>query len=158
MVIPQDLVHKCKVRVWRGRGVPRGGYSWESSVGMCRPVLQILTSSDPKKCNFPHPFSDLAFRQNLCYHYLDQSANKKIFKPFRIRIFLFLSYSFGIEAINTSIRYRSSLEHHTRYQTKMGKVYTRFQTKTAQKPCPKGQHKYKGVPPGGPPFSSNAKY
>ena len=53
---------------------------------------------------------------------------------------------------------RSSLEDHTRYQTKMGKVYTRFQTKTAQKPYPMGQHKYKGVPPGGPPFSSNAKY
>ena len=22
-------------------------------------------------CNFPHPFSDLAFGQELCYHYLD---------------------------------------------------------------------------------------
>ena len=29
---------------------------------------------------------------------------------------------------------RSSLENHTRSQTKMGKAYTRFQTKTAQKP------------------------
>ena len=27
---------------------------------------------------------------------------------------------------------RSSLENHIRFQTKMGKVYTRFQTKTAQ--------------------------
>ena len=33
---------------------------------------------------------------------------------FRIRIFLFLSYSFGIETINTFIRSRSSLEKHTR--------------------------------------------
>ena len=27
-----------------------------------------------------------------------------------------------------------SLENHTRFQTKLGKVYTRFETKTAQKP------------------------
>ena len=28
-------------------------------------------------------------------------------------------------------------KNHTRFQTKMGKVYTRLQTKTAQKPYPK---------------------
>ena len=60
--------------------------------------------------------------------------------PVQIRIFLFLSDSFGIEALNTSIHSRSSLENHTRFQTKMGKVYTRFQTKTAQKPPPMGRH------------------
>ena len=43
--------------------------------------------------------------------------------PFRIRIFLFLSYSFRIEKINTFIHSCSSLENHTRFQTKMGKVY-----------------------------------
>ena len=46
-----------------------------------------------------------------------------------ICIFLFRSYSFGIETINTFIHSRSSPENHTRVQTKMGKVYTRFQTK-----------------------------
>ena len=35
---------------------------------------------------------------------------------------------------------RSSLENHTRFQTKMGKMYNRFQTKTAKKPYPLGQH------------------
>ena len=35
---------------------------------------------------------------------------------------------------------RSSLENHTRFQIKMGKVYTRFQSKTAQKPNPMGWH------------------
>ena len=60
--------------------------------------------------------------------------------PFRIRIFRFLSYSFGIETINTFIHSRSSPENQTRFQTKMGKVYTRFQTKTAQKPYPMGRH------------------
>ena len=27
-------------------------------VGVCLPVLQILTRFQTKKCNFPHPFSD----------------------------------------------------------------------------------------------------
>ena len=58
---------------------------------------------------------------------------------FQIRIFLLLSYSFGIETINTFIYSRSSLENHTRFQTKMGKVYTRFQTKTVQKPYTMGR-------------------
>ena len=47
---------------------------------------------------------------------------------------------------------RSSLKNHTQFQTKMGKVDTRFQTKTAQKPNPLGWHLriyalYNGVPP-----------
>ena len=41
-----------------------------------------------------------------------------------------LSYSFGIKTANTLIR---SLENHTRFQTKMGKVYTCLQTKTVKK-------------------------
>ena len=53
---------------------------------------------------------------------------------------LFRSYSFGIETINTFIHSRSSLENHTRFQTKMSKVYTRFQTKKAQKPYLLGRH------------------
>ena len=34
-----------------------GGYSLEFLVGVCRPVLQILTLFQTKKCHFPHPFS-----------------------------------------------------------------------------------------------------
>ena len=59
---------------------------------------------------------------------------------FPIGIFLFLSYSLGIETINTFIHSRSSPENHTRLQTKMGKVYTHFQTKTAQTPHPLGRY------------------
>ena len=56
---------------------------------------------------------------------------------------LFLSYSFGIETTNTLIYSRSSLESHTRFQTTMDKVYTRFQTETAQKAYPFGKaHTY----------------
>ena len=35
-----------------------GGYSWEFLVGVCRPVRQILTLFQTKKCHFLHPFSD----------------------------------------------------------------------------------------------------
>ena len=66
-------------------------------------------------------------------------------------VFLFRSYSFGIETINTFIRSRSSLENHTRFQTKKGKVYTRFQTKRPKNPTLWGgtylYDLYKGVPP-----------
>ena len=34
-----------------------------------------------------------------------------------------------LKQMNTFIHSRSSLENHTRFQTKMGKVYTCFQTK-----------------------------
>ena len=112
---------------------------------VCRPVLQILTLFQTKKCNLSHPFSDqtskihtpfldLAFRQKLCYHYLDKSANKKLFKSIsNPHISLSFVYSFGIETINKFTHSRSSLENHTR-----------FQTKTAQKPSPIQYNKRKG--------------
>ena len=37
-----------------------GGHSSEFLVGVCRPVLQILTQFQTKIFHFPHPFSDLA--------------------------------------------------------------------------------------------------
>ena len=39
----------------------------------------------------------------------------------------------------TSFRERSP-DNHTQLQTKLFKIYTRFQTKTAQKPYPLGRH------------------
>ena len=96
---------------------------------MCRPVLQILTRFQTKKCYYPHPFSDLSLLRLGRKH-------KNYSNLFGIRIFLFLSYSFGIETIKMFIHSRSSPENHTRFQTKMGKVYIRFQTKTSQKPYP----------------------
>ena len=35
-----------------------GRCPWEFLVGLCRPVLQILTRFQTKKCYSPHPFSD----------------------------------------------------------------------------------------------------
>ena len=71
---------------------------------------------DKKKCQFSLLFSDVASkvhtsRQKLCQ---------------RIRIFLFLSSSFGIETTNTFLHSGNSLENHTRFQTKMSKVWTVF--------------------------------
>ena len=81
-----------------------------------------------------------------------ERKQKNSSNPFRIHIFLFLSYSFGIGTINTFIHARSSLENHTRFQTKMVKVYTHFQTKRAQNPTRWGgtylYSLYKGVSPG----------
>ena len=41
-------------------GLTPGEYSSKLSMGVCRPVLQILTLFQAKTCHFPHPFSDLA--------------------------------------------------------------------------------------------------
>ena len=100
------------------------------------PGYQILTLFQTKKRHFSHPFSDLASRK-LCHHYLDWNTNEN---DLLIRTFLFLSYPFGIKRINTFMLSRSSLENHIRFHTKMGKVSTHFQTKTAQKPYPLGRH------------------
>ena len=54
--------------------------------------------------------------------------------------------------MKTFIHSHSSLENRTRFQTKMGEVYTCFQNKTGQNPYPLGRHKPIWViqyPPGG---------
>ena len=92
-------------------------------------LLGILGGSVPPGCQNPYPISD---HKNVIFHTYFQTRPLKpipVFRPglsnaFRIRIFHFLSYSFGIETINTFIHFRSSLENHTR-----------FQTEKAPKPC-----------------------
>jgi len=75
------------------------------------------------KANHALSNSALAFRQKLCHQYLHQSANKKILQiHFEFPYFYFVLALFGIKMINTFICSRGSLENHTRYQTKMGKV------------------------------------
>ena len=92
-----------------------------------------------------------------------ERKQKSSSNPFRIRLFLFLSYSFGIETINTFTHSRVSLENHAPFQNKMGKIYTRFQSKKAHKLYPRGYRTYvyglyKGVPPPPPlPARSLAK-
>ena len=52
-----------------------------------------------------------------------ESKENNSSNAFRIRIFLFHSYLFGIESITTFIRFRT-FENHTRFHTNMGVVYT----------------------------------
>ena len=59
-------------------------------------------------------------------------------------LFLFLSHQLlapvaGKKNKVISFRERSP-DNHTQFQTKMFKIYTRFQTKTAQKPYSLGRH------------------
>ena len=49
-------------------------------IGVCRPVLQILTLLQTKKSHFPDPFSDQTSKIHYYHHYLDYSANNKIFQ------------------------------------------------------------------------------
>ena len=130
---------------------------------VCRPVLQILTLFQPKICpHFPHPFSDLEVvtKRNITYKTEIMSSlerlkrQQKYFLKSISNSHITLSFpSFGIETTNTLIHNRSSFVNHTRFQTKLGKIYTRFQTKTGQKPYPLGRHKpilyglFTGVPP-----------
>ena len=104
-------------------------------MGVCHPVLQILTPFQ-NKCNFPHPFSDHTSKIHTHSQTRPLGRNYVIITYIRLQTKKFFKcisnshfYSFGIETITTFIRPRSSLENHTRLQTKMGKVCTRFQTK-----------------------------
>ena len=70
----RGIMHRILSRLMSRPGVGvggGGGYSWKFSMGVCHPVLKILTLFQTKKCHFPHLFSDLAFRQKLCHHHLD---------------------------------------------------------------------------------------
>ena len=57
------------------------------------------------------------------YIIITMTQTKQFFNPFRICIVLFLSYSFGIETINTFIHFHSSLENHTRPEQNRQSVY-----------------------------------
>ena len=61
---------------------------------------------------------------------------EKTFLKLRVE---FVYFSFFIN-YNTFIHFLSVLENHTRFQNEVGKVYTRFQTETAQKLYPLERH------------------
>ena len=84
---------------------PRGGGdSWEFLVGVCRPVLQILTLFQTKICHYSQPFSDLAPKK-LCHH----RQRKR-----------FLSSLFIWNWNDMFIHSRISLETHTRIPDQNG--------------------------------------
>ena len=95
-----------------------GGGGGGVLLGILHPTLFKI-----KKCHFPQLFSDLAVKQKFCHNYLEHKQ-KISSNAFRIHVFLFLSYSFGIETITMSIHSLSSLENHNLFQTKRLKNHT----------------------------------
>ena len=102
------------------RLMSRPGVGWGE-----RLLLEIFGGCVPPGSQNPNPISDQkmsfsapVFRPGLWAEImssllrLERKQNKNS-NAFQIRIFLFHSYSFGIETINTFIRSRSSLENHT---------------------------------------------
>ena len=107
--------------------------------------------SKKKNCPFPQPFSELASKihthfqtwrlsQNATYVLTSTEIMSSLPRLERQQKDFFLFYSFIIETTKTFIQYCSSLVNHTRFQTKMGTIYTRFQTKAAPKPYSLGRH------------------
>ena len=104
-------------------------------MGVCRPVPLILTLLRTKKCHFHIRFQTKTskihtrFQTNpLGRKYVIkvlrlEGNQKSSSNPVRIRLFLFLSYSFGIETINTFIHSRVSLENHTSFQNRWGTAH-----------------------------------
>ena len=114
-------------------------------------LLGILGGGVPPGSSNPDPISDQKKILHTCFQTRPKLAEimlsllrlehkKKILQIHFECAYFFLSHSFGIETINAFIHSYSSLENHTWFQTKMGKVYTRFQTKRAQKPQSMGRH------------------
>ena len=113
---------------WRMWYFPGGLLLGILGVGVPNSCPNLDPDSD-QKMSFSLLFSDLVSKK-LCHNYLDQNANKKnSLSPLHIRAFLFFSYSFGTEAINAFIHPVVSSKTILRFQTKMGEVYTCFQTK-----------------------------
>ena len=80
-----------------------------------------------------------------------RAKTKKLFKPFRIRIFLFLPYSFGVETINTFIHSVVPLKTIPDFRPNAQRVYS-FSDQNGAKTIPDegGTHLYglyKGEPP-----------
>ena len=91
------------------------GYSWEFLVGVCHLFPQISTLLQTKKCNFSQPFLDQTSKiharfqtwalgiKYVIFTYIRSQTNKFFKFIWNLHIqFLFLSYSFGMEAINFS--------------------------------------------------------
>ena len=97
------------LKITESKSEIRGGNSWEFLVGCM--VLQILTQFQTKKFSFstlifrpgkkPYPSSDLAQAEIMLPLLRFERQPKHFLKLCRIRILLFLFYSFGIESTNT---------------------------------------------------------
>ena len=135
-------------------------------VGVCCPVLNILTLFQTKNVIFRTRFqtwplkSIPVFRpggghktQHKHWHETEIMSSllrlnvqqKDVLKSIS-NSHITLSFLFIWKAKNTLIHHRSSFVNHNRFQTKMSKVCTLFQTKTEQKPYPMGRQMPTSLP------------
>ena len=131
-----------------GGGVPPCSSNPDPSFKPKNVIFHIRFQTRPL---YPYPFSDPVFRQKLCYHYLLERKPKKYSNPFRIRMFLFLSYSFGIETINTFIPSVLPSKTIPDSRPKWAKCIPVCRPKRSKTPQWDGIYPYslyKGVPPG----------
>ena len=148
-------------------GLPLFPLVREFLVGLCRKVLQILTRFQTKKCHSPNPqtrvqtrtlksltvFRPCPLGTNYVITTQIRAQKKKNYSnPFGIRIFLFLSYSFGIETINKFIHTVVPSKTIPDSRRKWAKCIPVFRPKRRKNPTRWGgtylYGLYKGVPPG----------
>ena len=96
--------------------------------GVCRPVLQVLTLFQTKKCHFPHRFKTWPVR-----NYVTITVRRLTLKRF-----LKTHFEFAYMILTPVVPSKTIPE----YRPNRAKVYARFQTKTAKKPYPLGRHIY----------------
>ena len=139
---------RTKDKRQRSRAGTPGNSWWGCDVCFLKSRLYFR----PKKCNFPHPFSDQTSkihtrfqtwalgRNYVIITYIRAQRKKKFFKFIsNSYIFLFLSYSFEMETINFS--YIPVAPSRTIPDSRLKwEECTRFQTKTSQKPYLMGRH------------------
>ena len=126
---------KDKTQQSRGAGTP-GDSWWGCAVGFLksRPYFR------PKNVIFHTRFQTWALGRNYAITCIRAQTKKILQTHFE---FAYFSLSFLLIWNGSDwffIHSRSSLKNHTRFQTKMGEVYTSFRSKTAQKPYPMGRH------------------
>ena len=95
-----DNLFECNALFdWQNFGVssitckldPGLGYSWEFLVGVCRPVLQILTRFQTKKCHiFPYLFSDQTSKIHTGFQTWPLGRNYVIITKIRVQTKMFL--------------------------------------------------------------------
>ena len=151
---------------------PSPGYCWEFLAGVCRPFKSwpyfrkknVIFHTRFQTWSLKSiPWKRVTKRNITCLHKTEIMSSLLRLKPPQKDLFntisnshITLSFLFiWIETTNKLIHNRSSFVNHTRFPTKMGKIYTRFQTKTAQNLYPFGGTyvfgSYKGVPLKAPP-------
>ena len=97
----------------------------------CIPVFRPKQRKNPTPVSYTHLRAHETGRNYVCILSADKNNSPN---SFRIRIFLFLSYLFGIKTINTFIHSGSSLETIPDFRPKWAKCIPVFRPKQRKNP------------------------